>query len=106
MVSNLSPTPLLPRQSTRAQVAANLLRPTAEETAVIAHRLLYVVVIVLHTHHVRDHDMLVPAHLCLSRGKEIEMLDTTDGGETILEIDVGHRLHLGGMIRIGMNHPI
>jgi hypothetical protein len=31
------------------------------------------------------------------------MMDTTDDGETILEIDVGHHPHPGGAIGIGMN---
>jgi hypothetical protein len=31
------------------------------------------------------------------------MMDTTNGGEMILEIDVGHHLHPGGAIGIGMN---
>jgi len=31
------------------------------------------------------------------------MTDTTNGGEMILEIDVGPHLHPGGAIRIGTN---
>ena len=77
------------------------LHPSAEEMAVTAHRLPCVVVIVHHTRHLQDRDMLAPAHLRLSRGTE--MMDTTNGGEMILEIDVGHHLHPGGAIGIGMN---